>query len=198
MWQRMVDISAKMFSEVYSRLGVDPGLKLQGESYYNSRIPGVIEELQVCKNNLYALMLRSYRPLQRWQAKGLTDKDGDAVIVRVPGQDVPVMLRKSDGGYGYDSTDLASLKYRFQVGDEPTRARLSARYLRVGILVQELDADWLIYVVDSGQSLHFQLVFDAAQQAGWYGPRAAAGSRAQHARVEHVGFGVVQVRKSKR
>ena len=48
LWQRMVDISARMFNDVYSRLGVDKRLKLQGESFYNSRIPAVVEELQVC------------------------------------------------------------------------------------------------------------------------------------------------------
>lgn len=57
-----------------------------------------------------------------------------------------------------------------------------------------MQADWLIYVVDSGQGLHFQLVFDGARQAGWFGPKAPEGSVAQTARVEHVGFGVVQVR----
>jgi arginyl-tRNA synthetase len=50
------------------------------------------------------------------QDAGLTEIiEGGALVIRVPGQEVPVMLRKSDGGFGYDSTDLASLKYRLQV-----------------------------------------------------------------------------------
>ena len=48
--------------------------------------------------------------------------------------------------------------------------------------IQELKADWLIYVVDSGQALHFQQVFEAAREAGWVGD----------VRLDHVGFGVVQ------
>ena len=71
------------------------------------------------------------------------------------------MVRKSDGGYGYDSTDLAAIKYR----------------------IQELKADWLVYVIDSGQSLHLRLVFEGAKKAGWTDP-------AQH-RIDHVGFGIV-------
>ena len=35
-----------------------------------------------------------------------------ALVVSVEGSDVPLMLRKSDGGYGYDTTDLAALNLR--------------------------------------------------------------------------------------
>lgn len=141
-WKRMVAASAKMFDEVYSRLGVDKRLELIGESFYNDRIPGVVKELQ---------------------EKEICEVDQGALIIRVPesGQDVPVMLRKSDGGYGYDSTDMAALQYRLQV----------------------LNGDWLIYVVDMGQALHFDLVFGAGRRAGWYDPAVT--------RVEHAGFGVI-------
>ena len=78
------------------------------------------------------------------KAAGLTELDGDAVVIRVPGQDVPIMLRKSDGGFGYDSTDLASIKYRLQVrcfmsresGRESGRCDLmhvSARYVPTSV-----------------------------------------------------------------
>ena len=74
--------------------------------------------------------------------------------------DVPLIIQKKDGGFGYDSTDLMALKYRTQV----------------------TKADWIIYVVDSGQSLHFQQLFDAGRKAGW----------AEHTRLDHVAFGLVQ------
>ena len=67
------------------------------------------------------------------------------------------------GGFGYDSTDLCALRYR----------------------IQEQKADWIIYVVDSGQALHFQQVFAAARQAGWL-------DTDREIRLDHVGFGVVQ------
>jgi len=60
--------------------------------------------------------------------------------------------------------------------------------------VQELQADWLIYVVDSGQGLHFQLVFDGRGRRGGSVQRRLRVPSARTARVEHVGFGVVQVR----
>jgi arginyl-tRNA synthetase len=73
----------------------------------------------------------------------------------------PLMVQKSDGGFGYDSTDMAAIRYR----------------------VDEEKADWIIYVTDVGQSLHFQLIFDAARKAGWLNP--------EQVRVDHIGFGLV-------
>jgi len=55
------------------------------------------------------------------------------------------MVQKSDGGFNYDSTDLAAIKYR----------------------IEELKCDWLIYITDAGQSDHFQMIFAAARLAQW-------------------------------
>ena len=55
--------------------------------------------------------------------------------------------------------------------------------------IQQLKADWLIYVVDSGQSLHFKQLFAAAREAGW---------ATDAVRLDHVGFGVVQGEDRKR
>lgn len=70
------------------------------------------------------------------------------------------MVVKTDGGFNYDSTDLAAIKYR----------------------IEELKADRIIYITDSGQLPHFQLIFEAAKKAGWLAPPKVA---------EHMGFGVV-------
>merc|ERR1712151_878032 len=72
-----------------------------------------------------------------------------------------LMAVKSDGGYGYDSTDLAAIYHRLFV----------------------MRADWVIYITDDRQEGHFQMIFDAAQIAGWHRPGAS--------RVDHMGFGVV-------
>lgn len=85
--------------------------------------------------------------------------DGAKVLFPT-GFETPLIIQKRDGGFGYDSTDMTALKYR----------------------IQEMKADWIIYVVDSGQALHFQQVFQAARDAGWVGD----------VRLDHVGFGVVQ------
>ena len=76
----------------------------------------------------------------------------------------PLMVQKSDGGYGYDSTDVAAIKYR----------------------LHELDADWLVYVTDLGQQTHFDSVFAAARMAGWDDKGAAKGGKA---RLKWVGQG---------
>jgi arginyl-tRNA synthetase len=61
------------------------------------------------------------------------------------GKPVPLIVRKSDGGYGYGTTDLATIKHR----------------------VEDLGADRVLYVVGAPQSLHFQMVFATARLAGW-------------------------------
>jgi arginyl-tRNA synthetase len=76
--------------------------------------------------------------------------------------EIPLMVVKSDGGYGYDSTDLAAIYHRLFM----------------------MRADWIIYITDLGQELHFHMIFDAAEQAGWH--------TAPTTRCDHMGFGVVQ------
>lgn len=81
-------------------------------------------------------------------------------LVFLPGLQIPLTVVKSDGGFTYDTSDLTALKQR----------------------IEEEKGDWLIYVVDAGQSLHFQTVFKAAELAGYI---------PEECRVDHVGFGVV-------
>ena len=66
----------------------------------------------------------------------------------VAGISVPLTVVKSDGGFTYDTSDMAALKQR----------------------VEEEDADWLIYVTDAGQATHFQQVFACAEKAGFIKP----------------------------
>jgi arginyl-tRNA synthetase len=77
----------------------------------------------------------------------------------VDGYEAPLIVRKGDGGFGYDATDLAAIRHR----------------------VFDCKADWVIYVVDNGQELHFKLLFEAAKKAGW----------TKAVRMDHTGFGVV-------
>lgn len=66
----------------------------------------------------------------------------------VPGHSVPLIIEKSNGGYTYDTSDMAAINYRLNV----------------------LNVDWALYVVDMGQGLHFDTLFPAAQLAGIYDP----------------------------
>ena len=139
MWRMLCAISEQMFTKVYKMLNVDTRLKVMGESFYNPLLPSMVSELQ---------------------EKGLLKDDDGAKVMWPKGFDVPLIIQKKDGGFGYDSTDMTAIRYR----------------------VQEMKADWIIYVVDSGQALHFQQVFAAAREAGWV----------NDVRLDHVGFGVVQ------
>jgi len=106
-----------------------------GESYYNEYIPGVVKHLEEI---------------------GLISVDGGAKLIWPPGtkHENPLIVVKSDGGYGYDSTDMAAIWYR----------------------LLERKADWVIYVTDAGQASHFELIFAAAIAAGW----TSEGTRLDH------------------
>ena len=69
---------------------------------------------------------------------------------------------KSDGGIGYDTTDMAALNYR----------------------INTLKANWIIYVVATEQSDHFKMLFKAGEEAGFF--------KNGEVRLDHMGFGLVQ------
>lgn len=71
------------------------------------------------------------------------------------------MIRKSDGGFNYDTTDMAAIRYR----------------------ANELKADRIIYVTDIGQEFHFKQIFAGGIVAGFYDPAKT--------KVDHMPFGMV-------
>jgi arginyl-tRNA synthetase len=83
--------------------------------------------------------------------QGIAVESDGAVCVFPPGfknkegEPLPFIIQKSDGAYLYATTDLAALRYR----------------------VNELKADQIIYVTDSRQIQHFQMLFKVAEMAGW-------------------------------
>jgi arginyl-tRNA synthetase len=77
------------------------------------------------------------------------------------GQPLPMIIQKSDGGFNYDTTDLAALRYR----------------------IFKEHADRIIYVIDNGQSLHCQMIFKVAELAGWADPKKIE--------LNHAAFGLV-------
>lgn len=79
---------------------------------------------------------------------------------------------KSDGGFTYDTSDMAALQHRITVEK----------------------ADRIVYVTDAGQWTHFQSVIACARKLGWLGrnpDKKAGGGGEGRVRVDHVGFGVV-------
>ena len=121
-WLLLCEVSRNEFQKVYNLLDVT--LDEVGESFYNPLIPGVITTLQ---------------------ENGLVEDDQGMKIIKLKHFNIPLIVRKSDGGYGYDSTDMAAIHYR----------------------LYEKQADWIIYITDAGQADHFYMCFDAARAAGW-------------------------------
>jgi arginyl-tRNA synthetase len=130
-WRDIVAESEFAFGEIYKRLGVllEPE-DSAGESFYNAWLPEVVEELTE-----RGIAVESHGALVVYSEE-VTGPDGEPVTL---------MVRKKDGGYGYDTTDLATIRHR----------------------TRDLHADRLLYVVDARQALHFRLVFEAARRAGW-------------------------------
>ena len=130
-WQKFIDVSLRHMQEIYDELDIllKPS-DIKGESSFNDALPAVIERLE---------------------EKGmLVESDGAQCVfvdgfVRKDGSQLPMIVQKSDGGYLYHTTDLATLLFR----------------------TQELGADQVLYFTDARQILHFQMLFAVAKQAGF-------------------------------
>ena len=90
-WREMIALSQKQFDEIYSRLGVKFDHAL-GESFYNPRLKPLVDELL---------------------ARGIARESEGAIAIffdDIPQlKEHPALIRKSDGGFNYTTTDLATL-----------------------------------------------------------------------------------------
>ena len=131
LWQVLVGESVRYFDEVYAKLGVLlTDEDIVGESAYNAMLPGVVADLESSGLLVEDEGARCVFP------PGFTNRDGDPL---------PLIVQKSDGGYGYATTDLAALRDR----------------------VDRLGAARVLYVVGAPQSQHLQMCFAVARMAGW-------------------------------
>ncbi|MFJ9741189.1 arginine--tRNA ligase [Streptomyces sp. NPDC101166] len=130
-WQKFVDESKIYFFSVFEKLDMEiRDADIVGESGYNDMLAEtcrLLEESGVAVRSEGALCVF------------FEDVKGP------DGNPVPLIVQKSDGGYGYAATDLSAIRDR----------------------VFNLKADSLLYVVDARQSLHFRMVFETARRAGW-------------------------------
>ncbi|WP_406007445.1 arginine--tRNA ligase [Streptomyces sp. NBC_00637] len=130
-WQKFVDESKIYFFSVFEKLDMEVRDEdIVGESGYNDMLAEtcrLLEESGVAVRSEGALCVF------------FEDVKGP------DGNPVPLIVQKSDGGYGYAATDLSAIRDR----------------------VFQLKADTLLYVVDARQSLHFKMVFETARRAGW-------------------------------
>jgi arginyl-tRNA synthetase len=94
-WEVICKVSREAFEEIYDLLDVH--LIERGESFYNARLAGVVQDLE---------------------EKGLVEESDGAKCIFLDGfknregDPLPLMVQKSDGGYNYATTDLAALQQR--------------------------------------------------------------------------------------
>ena len=146
LWDELMELSKDYLRDTYALLRVTlTDEDIRGESFYNDMLAGVAEDLI---------------------AKGLA-RVSDGALCAFPagfenrdGSPLPLIIRKSDGGYNYATSDLATIRYR----------------------VDKLNADRALYVVGTDQALHFKMVFAVAKQAGWL----PEGTDFEHAQIGMV------------
>ncbi|WP_458111725.1 arginine--tRNA ligase [Arthrobacter sp. R1-13] len=130
-WKRLVAQSKLYFNAIYAKLGVSlTDDHIAGESSYDADLARLCQELEDL-----GIARVSDGALCTFPA-GFTGRDGEPL---------PLIIRKSDGGYGYGTTDLATIRYR----------------------VRELHADRVLYVVGAPQNVHLRMVTATAREAGW-------------------------------
>ncbi|GAA0418654.1 arginine--tRNA ligase [Acrocarpospora corrugata] len=146
LWHIFMNATIRYFNKVYTQLGVTlRDEDIAGESRYNAMLGQVCDDLQ---------------------KRGIAVLSDGALCVFPPGftgrenLPLPFMIRKSDGGYGYATTDLATIRHR----------------------VQDLKADRITYVIGATQALHMQMLFASARLAGWLPDEV----RAEHVQIGSV------------
>jgi arginyl-tRNA synthetase len=134
LWQELIDLSTEHFNRIYDTLDITlTDADLAGESTYNDDLAQICDELE---------------------AQGIATVSEGALCVFLDGytgregKPVPLIVRKSDGGYGYATTDLATIRHR----------------------VRDLHADLNLYVIGAPQHLHLEMVWETARKAGWLPP----------------------------
>jgi arginyl-tRNA synthetase len=148
-WREMIALSQMQFDKIYSRLGVKFDHSL-GESFYNDGLAPLVNELL--------------------EKKIARESEGAIAIFfdDIPQlKDHPALIRKSDGGFNYATTDLATLAFR----------------------LEKFQPDEIIYVTDGRQQLHFQQIFAAFKK--WQTAKAESGKRKVEIKLAHVWFGSI-------
>lgn len=125
-WKETVELSWREFEKLYNLLDIRFDERL-GESSYNDALAPLCEELE---------------------RRGIARISDGALCIFFPDipalAEKPAIVRKSDGGFLYATTDLATIEYR----------------------VKHWAPDAIWYVVGAPQALHFQQIFAATRLMG--------------------------------
>lgn len=123
LWKQFMELSLRELNRMYELLGVKYDL-VRGESYYNDRLQGVVDLLV---------------------SKGMAKVSEGALVVFLEEEKLPVaIVRKTDGGFNYMTTDLATIMSR----------------------VEEFKPTKILYLTDERQQLHFNQLFAIARRLG--------------------------------
>jgi arginyl-tRNA synthetase len=148
-WREMIALSQHQFDSIYARLGVKFDVTL-GESFYNPKLKPLVEDLL---------------------AMGIARESEGAIAIFFDDNPQlkahPALIRKSDGGFNYTTTDLATLAYRLETWKP----------------------DEIIYVTDGRQQLHFQQLFAAFSK--WQSANSALRTPHSALKLAHVWFGSI-------
>jgi len=123
LWEKFVELTLSEFNRIYKRLGVSFDL-YRGESFYNDQLAGTVERLK---------------------KEGLASESEGALVCDLEADGLNVaIVRKSDGGYNYTTTDIATVISR----------------------TEEFQPSEIIYVTDERQQLHFKQFFHICKKIG--------------------------------
>ncbi len=124
LWREFIKLSLSEFDRIYKRLDVSFDL-VRGESHYNDKLAGTVALLE---------------------EKGMAEESEGATVVFLEEEKLPVcIVRKSDGGFNYATTDIATVASR----------------------VEEFKPDKIVYVTDERQQLHFKQFFTICRKLGY-------------------------------
>ena len=125
-WKQTVELSWREFEKLYDLLDIRFDERL-GESAYNDALAPLCADLE---------------------KRGIATTSEGALCIFFPDtpslEGKPAIIRKSDGGFLYATTDLATIEYR----------------------IKHWNPDSIWYVVGVPQALHFQQIFAAAKMMG--------------------------------
>jgi len=122
LWERFRDVSWAEFQAVYEILGIEYD-EVRGEAAYEPDMPRIFATLA---------------------AKGLSTQSEGALVVELPDEKTPILLRTRDGTTLYATRDVAAAEYRWE----------HYHFARS------------LYVVDRGQALHFRQLFKLLDKMG--------------------------------
>jgi len=123
LWEKFIELTLGEFDKIYKRLDVSFDL-YRGESFYNDDLAGVITRLDEAS---------------------LSEESDGATICNLEDDGLAVaIVRKSDGGFNYTTTDIATVASR----------------------TKEFTPAEIIYVTDERQQLHFRQFFHICNKLG--------------------------------